>query len=75
MDGVCCKTLIEAGDRTVIPSWARGQRRDRTMMGRRERGQGQLFYEFNLDEVVPPDHLARQIDADCGPDEIDCKAV
>jgi transposase len=33
------------------------------MMGRRERGQGQLFYEFNLDGVVPPDHLARQIDA------------
>src|SRR3990170_6476087 len=33
------------------------------MMGRRERGQGQLFYEFSLDEVVPPDHLARQIDA------------
>ena len=32
------------------------------MMGRRERGQGQLFYEFSLDEVVPPDHLVRQID-------------
>jgi transposase len=33
------------------------------MMGRRERGQGQLFYEFSLDEVVPADHLVRQIDA------------
>jgi transposase len=33
------------------------------MMGRREGGQGQLFYSFDLDEVVPPDHLARQIDA------------
>jgi transposase len=33
------------------------------MMGRREGGQGQLFYCFDLDEVVPPDHLARQIDA------------
>ena len=33
------------------------------MMGRRERGQGQLFYEFNLDDVVPPDHLVRKIDA------------
>src|ERR1700741_2499615 len=32
------------------------------MMGRRERGQGQFFYSFNLDEVVPPDHLVRQID-------------
>jgi transposase len=33
------------------------------MMGRREGGQGQFFYSFDLDEVVPPDHLARQIDA------------
>jgi transposase len=32
------------------------------MMGRRESGQGQLFYAFDLDEVVPPDHLVRQID-------------
>jgi transposase len=32
------------------------------MMGRREDGQGQFFYAFNLDEVVPPDHLVRQID-------------
>ena len=27
------------------------------MMGRQERGQGQFFYAFDLDEVVPPDHL------------------
>ena len=33
------------------------------MMGRREDRQGQFFYEFNLDEVVPPDHLVRKIDA------------
>jgi transposase len=33
------------------------------MMGRRKSEQGQLFYEFNLDDVVPPDHLARKIDA------------
>jgi transposase len=33
------------------------------MMGRRERGQGQLFYAFDLDQVVPADHLVRQIDA------------
>ena len=32
------------------------------MMGRREQGQGQFFYAFDLDKVVPPDHLARQID-------------
>lgn len=32
------------------------------MMGRQERGQGQFFYSFDLDKVVPPDHLVRQID-------------
>jgi hypothetical protein len=31
-------------------------------MGRREGGQGQFFYSFDLDKVVPPDHLVRQID-------------
>jgi len=33
------------------------------MMGRQEGGQGQFFYEFDLDEVVPADHLVRQIEA------------
>src|SRR5246500_5262386 len=32
------------------------------MMGRRERGQGQFFYAFDLDKAVPDDHLVRQID-------------
>jgi hypothetical protein len=32
------------------------------MMGRREDGQGQFFYTFDLDKVVPADHLVRQID-------------
>ena len=32
------------------------------MMGRREEGQGQFLYSFDLDKVVPPDHLVRQID-------------
>ena len=31
------------------------------MMGRREDGQGQFFYSFDLDKVVPSDHLVRQI--------------
>src|ERR1700758_4284858 len=35
---------------------------ERVMMGRREGGQGQFFYSFDLDRVVPPDHLVRQID-------------
>lgn len=32
-------------------------------MGRLNHDQGQLFYSFNLDEVVPNDHLVRQIAA------------
>jgi transposase len=32
------------------------------MMDRREGGQDQFFYSFDLDKVVPPDHLVRQID-------------
>jgi len=39
-----------------------GDSRERSMMGRREDGQGQFFYSFDLDEVVPCDHLVRQID-------------
>ena len=30
------------------------------MMGRREREQGQFFYAFDLDKMVPADHLVRQ---------------
>jgi hypothetical protein len=33
------------------------------MMGRQAGGQGQFFYEFELNEVVPADHLVRQLDA------------
>lgn len=33
------------------------------MMGRRNQGQGQLFYEFRPDDAVPDDHLVRQIAA------------
>jgi hypothetical protein len=33
------------------------------MMGRRTQGQGQLFYEFSLAEVIPNDHLVRTIRA------------
>jgi hypothetical protein len=32
------------------------------MMGRQDKGQDQLFYQFNLDELVPQDHLLRHID-------------
>ena len=33
------------------------------MMGRLDQDQGQLFYPFCLDEVVPGDHRAREIAA------------
>jgi hypothetical protein len=32
------------------------------MMGRNVKPQDELFYAFNLEEVVPQDHLLRQID-------------
>jgi transposase len=32
------------------------------MMGRRDRDQGKLFYEFDLDDMVPRDHLLRRMD-------------
>jgi hypothetical protein len=31
------------------------------MMGRQDRDQRQLFYEFSLDEMIPTDHLLRRI--------------
>src|SRR6201993_1040648 len=31
------------------------------MMGRQDRDQGQLFYEFSLDAMIPADHLLRRI--------------
>jgi len=31
------------------------------MMGRQDRDQGQLFYEFSLVEMMPSDHLLRRI--------------
>jgi transposase len=31
------------------------------MMGRQDRDQRQLFYEFSLDEMIPAGHLLRQI--------------
>ena len=33
------------------------------MMGRLKSEQGQLFYQFNLEDAVPDDHLVRRIDA------------
>ena len=33
------------------------------MMGRLNHDQGQLFYSFSLEEIVPDDHLVRKIAA------------
>lgn len=33
------------------------------MMGEKSGAQGQLFYQFNLDDVVPAEHMLRKIDA------------
>jgi hypothetical protein len=30
-------------------------------MGRQDRDQGQLFYEFKLDDVIPKNHLRRRM--------------
>jgi transposase len=46
----------------VIPLTEAVIRGERSMMGRREGGQGQFFYLFDLDKVVPPDHLVRQVE-------------
>ena len=47
----------------MVPSSERESRRGRTMMGRRNQGQAQLFCEFRLDDAVPDDHLVRKIGA------------
>jgi Transposase domain (DUF772) len=47
----------------VIPLVGGGDQRGRRMMGRREDSQVQFLYAFDLDKVVPADHLVRQIDA------------
>jgi transposase len=46
----------------VIPLIWDGHQREPRMMGRREDSQVQFLYAFDLDKVVPPDHLVRQID-------------
>jgi hypothetical protein len=33
------------------------------MMGRQDRDQGRLIYEFNLNNVLPRDHLLRRMNA------------
>ena len=44
----------------MIPSAHHMEQRGLAMMGRQKNEQGQLFYSFCLDEVVPDDHLVRE---------------
>jgi transposase len=46
----------------VIPFSNRYRRRNGAMMGRQRRDQQKLFYEFQLDDRVPKNHLLRRID-------------
>src|SRR5262245_66388647 len=58
--------VVEVGCRwlrTMIASWHHVERRGLAMMGRQKGDQSQLVYAFHLDDVVPADHLVRQIDA------------
>ena len=47
------------------------------MMGRQDRDQRQLFYEFSLDEIIPTDQLLRhpdhQLGIDRGPADVAVK--
>jgi hypothetical protein len=47
----------------MIPCAHDVARRGLAMMGRLNGNQSQLFYEFNLDDVVPAGQLIREIDA------------
>ena len=56
----CCKSrlpLTPNNDSVCAPYGATGL----AMMRRHKNEQAQLFYSFRLDEVVPDDHLVREI--------------
>ena len=61
--GRCCRkrglSLPANADSVVLE---RNRRLEAAMMGRRDRDQASLFYDFNLDEVIPENHLLRRLD-------------
>jgi hypothetical protein len=58
----CCKRRLKAfWVSDSVPSMRFAGMR--TMMGRLDRDQGQLFYSFSLDDAVPDDHPVREIAA------------
>ncbi|SVC93844.1 uncharacterized protein METZ01_LOCUS346698, partial [marine metagenome] len=48
--------------RTFFP-FSEDVQEDGTMTDRFDSSQDRFFYDFSLDDVVPPDHLVRRIDA------------
>ena len=52
---------VAVGREAWFPLVVTHQRRGLTMMGRLNHDQGQLFYSFCLDDVVPRDHRVREI--------------
>ena len=59
---MCCKTLLSRAanrDSVGLRRASAGALDD----GAAERGAGQFFYSFDLDKVVPSDHLMRRIDS------------
>ena len=58
----CCKSQLREVSKRDSVLLTR-MRRTRSMMGRLKNDQGQLFYEFDLSDAVPEDHLVRKIDA------------
>ena len=57
----CCKSPLRYAA-SCDSGLLRESRRGRAMMGRLKSEQAQLFYQFELDDVVPEDHLVRKID-------------
>jgi hypothetical protein len=55
------KSLMVAANSDSVPYY--DSQRGNSMMGQLNRNQGQLFYSFCLEEVVPADHLVRDIAA------------
>ena len=47
----------------VIPCFLRTGKRIKAMMGEPVGRQDRLFYDFDLEEMVPVDHLLRRVDA------------
>jgi transposase len=55
------KRRLERIDESIARYLSQLETADSGMMGRQDRDQWQLFYEFNLEEVIPKEHLLRRM--------------